>query len=318
MQRVPLVVILPAMSNDPATSTESALVTATYSREMNLELASGDVVRARIKGKKLKPVCGDRVQAHAIDNEPEWLITSIDERRNELTRPNMRGKVEVLAANVDFLVVVAASTPTPDWFIVDRYLCAAELMNVDAAVVYNKTDLDFEREAISSELAIFSAAGYETLMCSAKARQNIDLLQSLLAHRISLIVGQSGVGKSSIINLLTADAQQKTGAVSRSSGAGRHTTVNSSMLHIVNDGKVIDSPGVRDYAPAIQSSNQVAAGFREIREAGNSCRFANCQHHKEPGCAVKIAVRSGQISQRRYGSFRRLIVSSEQLANRKY
>ena len=122
-------------------SQESATVIATYSRRMGLRLANGDEVDARIKGKRVKPVCGDAVVAEPIENESDWLITGIDERRNELTRPNMRGQVEVLAANIDTLVVAAAVSPLPDWYIVDRYLCAAELMGIKSMVVFNKIDL---------------------------------------------------------------------------------------------------------------------------------------------------------------------------------
>jgi len=305
------------MSHNTDTQTEQAVVIATYSREMNLRLDSGDVVRARIKGRKLKPVCGDRVQAEPLENEPEWLIRTIDPRDNELTRPNLRGQIEVLAANLDFLCVVAASKPAADWFIVDRYLCAAELMQVDAAVVYNKSDLEHDIAETGAALADYSNIGYATLTCSAKTDEEMDRLATLLANRTSIIVGQSGVGKSSLINRLTGDSSQRTGVVSEGSGEGKHTTVNSVMLEISGNGKVIDSPGVRDYAPATQTNVQVISGFREIRRTGGNCRFANCQHVKEPNCAVKEGVESGKISSRRYESFRRMIVLSEQLARKR-
>ena len=116
----------------------TALVVATYSRRMQLQMPDGRKVDARIKGKRIKPVCGDRVEAEPIADEPDWLITAICDRRNQLTRPNLRGKVEVLAANIDRLVVMAAPSPEPDWSIVDRYLCAAELIHASAAVVFNR------------------------------------------------------------------------------------------------------------------------------------------------------------------------------------
>ncbi len=305
------------MSNNKDTQTGQAIVIATYSREMNLRLASGDVVRARIKGRKLKPVCGDRVQAQPLENEPEWLICAIDKRGNELTRPNLRGQIEVLAANIDFLCVVAASKPTADWFIVDRYLCSAELMHVDAAVVYNKSDLEHNIAETHAALADYSRIGYATLTSSAKTGENMDQLEAMLANKTSIIVGQSGVGKSSLINRLTGDSGQRTAVVSEGTGEGKHTTVNSVMLEIGNNGKVIDSPGVRDYAPVTQTNVEVISSFREIRETGQNCRFANCQHIKEPNCAVKEAVDSGDISRRRYESYRRLIVFSEQLARKR-
>lgn len=305
------------MGNHTNSETTQAVVVATYSRQMNLRLASGELVRAKIKGKKLKPVCGDRVRAAPIANEPEWLITAIDQRDNELARPNMRGQIEILAANLDYLCVVAASTPTVDWFIVDRYLCAAELMNIDAAVVFNKADLDTDSMQTRQALDVYHDIGYSTLLCSAKTGQNMDELGRLLADKTSIIVGQSGVGKSSIINQLSKDSRQRTSDVSKGTGEGRHTTVNSVMLDISDGGRVIDSPGVRDYAPATQTNEQVATSFREIKEAGYNCRFSNCQHLKEPNCAVKEGVEAGTIDQRRYESYRRLIVLSEQLAKKR-
>jgi ribosome biogenesis GTPase len=305
------------MGNHTNSETTQAVVVATYSRQMNLRLASGELVRAKIKGKKLKPVCGDRVRAAPIANEPEWLITAIDQRDNELARPNMRGQIEILAANLDYLCVVAASTPTVDWFIVDRYLCAAELMNIDAAVVFNKADLDTDSMQTRQALDVYHDIGYSTLLCSAKTGQNMDELGRLLADKTSIIVGQSGVGKSSIINQLSKDSRQRTSDVSKGTGEGRHTTVNSVMLDISDGGRVIDSPGVRDYAPATQTNEQVATSFREIKETGYNCRFANCQHLKEPNCAVKEGVEAGTIDQRRYESYRRLIVLSEQLAKKR-
>jgi ribosome biogenesis GTPase len=305
------------MNTATTPGSSNAVVVATYSREMSLRLDSDEFVRARIKGKKLKPVCGDRVVAQPIENEPEWLITSINARDNELTRPNMRGQIEVLAANLDFLCVVASCKPAADWYVVDRYLCAAELMNIDAAVVYNKADLDQDPTQTRDSLNVYAEIGYPALLVSAKTGQNMDELAQLLAHKTSIIVGQSGVGKSSIINRLSSTANQRTRAVSDGSGEGRHTTVNSAMLEIADDGLVIDSPGVRDYAPATQTNEQVVMSFREIREAGYNCRFANCQHLQEPNCAVKEAIESGVIDQRRYASYRRLIVLSEQLSKKR-
>ena len=251
---------------------QTALVVATYSRRMRLRLPDGVEVEARIKGKKLKPVCGDRVSAESINNEKDWLITSIQERDNALQRPNLRGKVEILAANVDLLVVVAAGSPTPDWFIVDRYLCAAELMQIPALVVYNKTDIVKQDPASETALLEYSHIGYPTLRCSAKTDPDLDALLDMLRNRVSIIVGQSGVGKSSIINRLTGTENQRTAEVSEKSGEGRHTTVNSVMLSLPNGGSVIDSPGVRDYAPALQSATDVIQGFREIERAGDGCR----------------------------------------------
>lgn len=293
---------------DPLQHTE-ALVTATYSRRMRLQLANGDPVDARIKGKTLKPVCGDRVLAVPIANESDWLITDILDRENELNRPNLRGNVEILAANIELLIVVAAASPVPDWFVVDRYLCAAEDMGIRSAVLFNKTDIG----CADSNLGDYQAIGYDTVQCSAESGENIDQVASLLGDQIAIIVGQSGVGKSSIINKLLGANSLRTAEISSKTHEGRHTTVNSEMISLPGGGKVIDSPGVRDYAPALANAVQVLRGFREIDATGQDCRFANCRHLREPGCAVKTAVETAAISARRYESYKRLLALTEKL-----
>lgn len=289
-----------------------ATVVATYSRRMRLRFADGSEAEARIKGKRLKPVCGDEVLAAPINGEAEWLITSISERRNELGRPNLRGGKDVIAANLDLVVVVAAAVPAPDWFIVDRYLCAAENMPAAAAVVYNKTDLDPENSAAGA-LAVYGAIGYPTLESSVVDGRNIEQLAGVIGHRTAIIVGQSGVGKSALINALAPDAAQQTAEVSRKWKEGRHTTVNSVMLQLPHGGTVIDSPGVRDYAPYLETAADAAAGYREIAALAAQCRFANCRHLREPDCAVKSAVSDGSVDARRYESYRRMLATVDRI-----
>jgi ribosome biogenesis GTPase len=299
-------------------SLESATVIATYSRRMGLLLANGEEVSARIKGKRIKPVCGDSVMVEPIENETDWLIKTINERRNELTRPNMRGQVEVLAANVDTVIVVASVAPLPDWYIVDRYLCAAELMGVNSIVVFNKLDLLDGHDIEIAELQEYRDIGLPVLECSASTGYGVDELRRALAGQCGIVVGQSGVGKSSLINKMVADSQQRTADISSKSGEGRHTTVNSVMIPLQGGGSVIDSPGVRDYAPALSASSDAALGFREIARAAQSCRFANCRHLREPGCAVKDGVDQETISYRRYESFKRVVNLTERLSDSRY
>ncbi len=299
-------------------SQESATVIATYSRRMGLKLANGEEVAARIKGKRIKPVCGDRVMAEPIENETDWLITTISDRRNELTRPNMRGQVEVLAANVDTLVVMASVSPLPDWYIVDRYLCAAELMGVNSIVVFNKIDLLAGHDIEIPELQEYREIGLPVFECSAETGGGVAEVRSALAGQCGIVVGQSGVGKSSLINRLVAESQQRTADISHKTGEGRHTTVNSVMIPLHGGGSVIDSPGVRDYAPALSASSDAALGFREIAAAAQSCRFANCRHLREPGCAVKDGVDQETISYRRYESFKRVVNLTDKLSDGRY
>ena len=302
-----------------ANPTESeARVVTTFGRRFELATTPGNRRPARIKGRKLRPVCGDRVLARppASTNEPDWLITSIQPRDNELTRPDLRGRTEVLAANVSLLVIVAAARPKPDWFIVDRYLSAAELIGAKAAVVINKQDLD-DTAIDDTVLSEYRDLGYPVLVTSAETGAGLDALRELLRNETAIFVGQSGVGKSSLINSMISDAELRTGAVSEKSGEGRHTTVNSLLIDLPEGGAVIDSPGVRDYAPSIDAIDRVATGFREIADAAAGCRYANCRHMREPDCAVKAAVEAGSIAGRRYDSYKRLVHLTESLQQRR-
>jgi len=237
-------------------------------------------------------------------------------RDNELSRPDSRGRNEVLAANFTCLVVVAAPIPEPDWFIVDRYLAAAEIMRASAILVFNKSDLD--RHKADESLNDYRKIGYAVVPMSAKSGAGVTELAQLLRDQTSIIVGQSGVGKSSIINQLASDAELRTGPVSEASKEGRHTTVNSELIDLPGGGAVIDSPGVRDYAPFVESSAQVETGFPEIVRYARDCRFANCAHLREPGCAVKDAVESDDIDARRYESYRRLLAMTRRFAEGRF
>lgn len=295
-----------------------AVVIATYSRRMRLQLPDGGAINARIKGKRLRPVCGDRVDAEPIRGEGDWLITSIAPRRNELTRPDSQGRIEVLAANLDRLIVVAAPQPAADWFIIDRYLCAAELMAATAAVLFNKTDLGPEDADTATELGNYADIGYPVIRCSAETGAGLDALLGLIGEDCAIVVGQSGVGKSSIINKITDNSRLRVASVSEKTGEGRHTTVNSVMLPLPGGGSVIDSPGVRDYAPDLPGPASAAAGFREVSAAAALCRFANCRHLREPGCAIKQRVEDGRILPRRYSSYKRIVNLAERLTEGRY
>ena len=292
------------------------LVVATFGRRFRLMIDDGCHVSARLKGRRLKPVCGDRVEAAQLQDEDSWLITAICPRKNELTRPDRRGRSEVLAANLTEVAVVVSELPVPDWFLVDRYLAAAENMQADALVIFNKADLGAPSAAAQAELDEYRRIGYTMLLCSAAAGPGTQLLADELRSQTAIFAGQSGVGKSSLINRLTGADSLPTGEVSGSTGEGRHTTVNSVLLALPGGGAVIDSPGVRDYAPVLRTANEVIGGFREIALLADDCRFANCRHLREPDCAVKAAVDARDISSRRYESYKRLLALTKELEKR--
>jgi ribosome biogenesis GTPase len=207
-------------------------------------------------------------------------------------------------ANVSLLAVVVAPRPEADLFVVDRYLAAAASAGIDAMVVLNKCDLQATPQ-LEAGLACLEALGYPIVRCAAKSGAGIDALRMRLARHVGALVGQSGVGKSSLIAALVPGAQVPTGTLVRDE-EGRHTTTASRMYDLPGSGQLVDSPGVRDFTPAVQALDAASLGFLEVAARAGACRFADCRHMQEPGCAVRAGVASGAIDPRRYESYRRL------------
>ena len=290
-----------SITDSTATGTRTGLVVASYGQRGILE-ADGAHVPYILKGRRLKTVCGDRVSWTAGPDGP--VVTAVAPRDNALDRPDHRGKTETLAANLDQLAVVLAPEPTPDFFLADRFLCAGELAGTHTLLIWNKTDLNMPEPAALDE---YRALGYPVIKVAALASGGCDALNAALHTGISILVGQSGVGKSALINGLVANADVLTGELSTGSGEGRHTTTASYMHATRAGGYLVDSPGVREFAPFIHDDRSVQSGFRDIVSRADRCRFADCQHTREPDCAVKQAVQAGELSERRYASYKRLL-----------
>jgi ribosome biogenesis GTPase len=286
-------------------------IVASYGRRVLVEDAGGRRHPAMLARRRLKVVCGDRVLWRPAPGD-DAEVTERLPRDNELTRPDSRGRTEVLAANLTALAVVCAPRPEPDLFMIDRYLAAAEQMGARGLVVMNKTDLAGAAD-LADRLATYRRVGYPVLRASALEGFGLDHLAAGLAGETAIVVGQSGVGKSSLINALCPDAAMDTAALSEASDEGRHTTTASVLHALPGGGALIDSPGVRDYAPGLVAREDVQAGFREFADPAASCRFSNCIHLQEPVCQVKAAVASGAIDPRRYESYRRLVRLVDQL-----
>lgn len=295
--------------------TVECVVVSSYGRRFDLRLGDGNVLRARQRGRRLRPVCGDRVLAEALPHGEGLLITEVLPRSNELARPDARGRKEVLAANITMLAVVTAPTPRPDWFIVDRYVAAAELMQADALIVCNKIDIGAD-DTFEAVLRDYARLDYRVIHTSAVLGDGRDDLRAALEEHTTIFAGQSGTGKSSLLNCLDSDLGLATGDISRKSGEGRHTTVRSTMFELAPGSFVVDSPGVRDFAPSIDEPDRVEAGFREIAVASAACRYADCRHLAEPDCAVRAAVDAGRISARRLESYKRLLRLTKEFASR--
>ncbi len=280
-----------------------AEVIASFGRHLLVRDAAGGQRRARPSGRKLNIVCGDRVRCEFDRAHDEVLVVEVLPRRTLLARANLRGASEAVVANITQLVVVVAPLPQPDFFIVDRYLCAATSAGLRGAIAVNKADLGDAVDA--AELEAFCKAGYRHVACSAKSGSGLAELEGLLANSVSVLVGQSGVGKSSLVSALLPDAEVQTGELMREE-EGRHTTTASRAYALRCGGTLIDSPGVRDFAPAIDHLDAKTLGFPEAMRLAPGCRFLDCRHMQEPGCALIQAVETGEVSARRYESYRRL------------
>lgn len=276
------------------------LVVARHRREALLEDESGTTFAALVRGRKLRPLTGDRV-SFSLETDGTAVVREVLPRESLLERIDSRGRGEGVAANVSLIAVVLAPQPAPDWQLVDRYLVAAALMQIDAALIRNK--LDIEDSDVDRRARVYAGIGYPCVAVSARTRQGLDALTHVLDGRRAVLVGQSGVGKSSLINALVGDDAQAVGNLSRRRTLGRHTTTAAMLYRLPCGGELIDSPGVRRYAPKIASPADLAFGFVEFRRFQGQCRFNDCSHRNEPGCAVKEAVEEGAISSERYRSY---------------
>ena len=289
---------------EPATDDPfDAEVIAAYGRHLLVRTGSEEL-RARPAGRRLSIVCGDRVRCEHDRAHDEVLAVEVLPRKTLLARANLRGESEPVVANITQLVVVVAPIPQPDFFIVDRYLCAATAAGIRGAVAVNKSDLEANKIA-PGELEAYAAAGYSHVTCSATGGQGLAELRALLSDSVSVLVGQSGVGKSSLVNALLPREQIETGGLMREE-EGRHTTTASRSYALDSGGRLIDSPGVRDFAPAIEQLDGETLGFPEVDRRARDCKFQDCKHMQEPACAVIAAVEAGEILARRYESYRRL------------
>ncbi len=288
--------------------TGTGRVIAAHGRRGLLDTQSEGPLPYLIQGRRLRVVCGDQVDWVFDDPGTLAIVTAVKPRHNTLERqPAGRPGTEVLAANLSLLVVVCAPTPLPDWFLTDRYLCTGELMGCRVLLVNNKADLPGHANSHENMLHEYRQVGYTCLSVSAHDGLSIDTLADSLHGETGILVGQSGVGKSSIINCLVPDADIAVGAVSAATREGTHTTTASRMHDLENGGRLIDTPGVRDFVPAIPQPESVQHGFPEILAAAEQCRFNNCRHLREPDCGVKAAVEDGAVTQRRYESYKRLL-----------
>jgi len=250
----------------------------------------------------------DRVIWQA-SGDKEGVIVALEERQSLLQKPGFGGKLKPMAANINQLIIVSAVQPTPNPYLIDRYLIAAENLPATPIILLNKTDLLDEKntDSIKQLIKDYQSIGYKVISASKVTDQGFDALSKALKTHISIFVGLSGVGKSSLINQLIPELNIRVGELSEASGEGTHTTTSSTLYTLPCDGKLIDSPGVRDFGLWNTSAEDILYGFIELRDYIGHCKFSNCSHQHEPGCAILQAREDGKISQQRFNNYQKIL-----------
>ena len=273
-------------------------------------------VRCHLRANLEGLVTGDRVTWRAAQdaegNVVEGVVVARSERQNVLERPDARGQLKPVAANIDQILIVFAVEPAPHPNLIDRYLVAAEATGIAPVLVLNKIDLLPENGGeLRALLARYEALGYPVVTTTTARETGLDELLERLAGRTSVFVGQSGVGKSSLIDRLLPDESLRIGELSKDSRKGTHTTTTARLYRLptADDAELIDSPGIREFGLIHLDERQVAEGFIEFRDFLGRCRFRDCRHRQEPGCALLEAVERGDIHPERFASYRHIVDS---------
>jgi ribosome biogenesis GTPase / thiamine phosphate phosphatase len=289
------------------------LIVAHYGTQVAVESAPGESQRCHLRANLEGLVTGDHIVW--CEGDPVGVVVAKLPRESELCRPDTQGNLKPVAANIDQIIVVIAPYPEPHSNLIDRYLVSAEATGIEPVLLLNKTDLladdDDLRERIKALLSPYTQLGYRTIQTSCKESGAVEL-ENTLEAKTSVFVGQSGVGKSSLVNMLIPDADLAVGALSENTQKGTHTTTAAHLSHLKSGGALIDSPGIREFGLWHLSREEVERGFIEFQPFLGHCKFRDCQHQQEPDCAILQAVVDGKISEKRMASYRHIIGAMEE------
>lgn len=298
---------------------QAGIVISRFGQHADIETAGGITARCNIRRAVTSLVTGDNVVVRLATEQHSssgigGIVEAVHPRTSSLTRPDLYDGVKIIAANIDQILIVSSVLPSFTTQIIDRYLVACEDTGIPPVIILNKTDLltDENRPAIEEALARYRAIGYPVYQISSIEGDGVDDIKSLLKDKISVFAGQSGVGKSSLINALLPDADLVIGDVSDNSGLGQHTTTTAKLLHLPSGGDLIDSPGVREFALWHLPAPRVGWCFTEFREFLGTCKFRDCKHGDDPGCALQEALSAGKITHDRFNNYQRIIASLDE------